>query len=75
MARVCCAAPGVLEHAIDLFAGDARKPLQKLFNRSPALQIFEECGNGHAGLAKYPGATHTLRVPFHCLTRRPIDDT
>ncbi len=61
----------VLQDLPDLLDGNPGKPLHKITNLRPVLEVFKERRYGHPGSAKYPSTADFVGTPFHGFTGRP----
>jgi len=64
---------GVLKHGADLRKRHARKPVNKVRDVCPILEILEEGRHRNTRAAKHPRATDQLGVTLHGWARRPIN--
>src|SRR5687768_17174231 len=68
--RTAC---GMLEHGANLVERDSRKPFDNIRQRGARFEILEQGSNRHAGTPEDPGSAHTLRIPLHRGTGRPVN--
>ena len=69
---LCEAQLGMLEDRLDLFPRNAGKPLEKLIEARPGLEILEQRFDGHAGSLEQPCAADLLRMPFNGRALAPV---
>jgi len=67
------AALGMLQHGLYLLSGHTGKPLDKVIDPRPALEILEEGLHGHACTFEQPGATHFTGNALNSGTVAPIE--
>jgi hypothetical protein len=65
----------VLQYRAGLLATDARKPLKKISELRPILQVLEQGSDGHPSTSKHPNSADSLRIAFDSRTCGPIDHT
>lgn len=63
----------MLKHRADLLKSDTRKPVNKVRDVCPILEILEESSHRDTSTAKNPRATHTLRITLNGWARGPIN--
>jgi hypothetical protein len=60
------------QDCIYLFAPNAWKPFQKIFDRRPIAKVFEQSAHWHARTPKYPSPTDLTWSLFNFVTGTPI---
>ncbi len=65
----------VFQYRTGLLATDARKPLKKISELRPILQVLKQGSDGHPSTSKHPSSADSLRITFDCRTCGPIDHT
>jgi tRNA dimethylallyltransferase len=60
------------KHKLDLFAGDTRKPFEKIVDTRATLKIFEERPDRNTGLSEKPFAADLIGRTFHRRALAPI---
>ncbi len=66
------AALSVLQHGFSQLSGDPEKPGEEIVEPRAAFKIFEQRFDWNARIAKYPGATDSVRVTLDSGARGPI---
>ena len=67
------AARRVFKHGLDLGACDPGKPLQKLIDTGPVLEVLEQRPDRDPRPLEDPHATDLLGIPLHRLTLGPLE--
>src|SRR5438046_3583073 len=67
------ASPGVFQYFLDLFSGNAGKPLKEIVHACTRLQIFEKCLHWNSSSFKNPGATYFFGHSFYTLAFVPLN--
>jgi hypothetical protein len=63
----------MIEHRLDLFTGDTRKPFEEIVDRCAALKILEKRPHRHARRPEKPFATDLSRDSFNDRALGPVE--
>ena len=66
------AAFGLLQHGLDLLAGDTGKPTQELVHRRAVFEVLKKSAHWHPSGFEHPGTAHLPGHPLDRRTLRPI---